>query len=525
MNSNILSDIKSGFLVFLIALPLCLGISIASGFPPVAGILTAIIGGCLSSCLGGSKLTIKGPAAGLIVIAIGSVTELGQLADGSIDMAQGYHRALAVGVVAALVQMLFSFFRVAGLGISMSKSVVHGMLAAIGVIIIAKQSHVALGAIPQAKTIFGLLAEIPHSLIVENPIIAAIGLGSLLILIFWPKIKSPITKVIPGQIVVLAVAIPLSIFLHLNETHSYQFVSHHYALGDNYLVRLPASLFAAITFPDFSAIWSGVSIKYIIMFALVGMIESTLTVVAVDSLDPQKRISNLNRDLFAVSCGNLLSASIGGLPMISEIVRSKANIDAGATSARANFFHGIFLLIFVTFIPHLLSLIPLAALAAMLIYTGMRLASPSELVHVKEVGMDQLILFVVTLVVTLMTDLLVGVGTGLALKIILHLSRGVSLKDLFAGKIDVTHHVNNARLVMHGAAAFPNLIGLKRALAKLPKNVDHVTIDLGKAQLVDYTFLSGIKILMRENKNLTFKLEHLDKFKSISGHHESTRWH
>lgn len=521
---NVLSDIKSGFLVFLIALPLCLGISIASGFPPVAGILTAIIGGCLVSCLGGSKLTIKGPAAGLIVIAIGCVTELGQLADGTIDMAKGYHQALAVGVVAALLQMLFSFFRVAGLGISMSKSVVHGMLAAIGVIIIAKQSHVALGAIPTSKTIFGLLAEIPHSLVVENPIIAAIGLGSLLILIFWPKIKSPITKIIPGQIIVLAIAIPVSIFFHLNETHSYQFVSHHYSLGDNYLVRLPASLFSAITFPDFSAIWSAASIKYIIMFTLVGMIESTLTVVAIDAIDPKKRVSNLNRDLFAISCGNLFSSLIGGLPMISEIVRSKANIDAGATSARANFFHGIFLLIFVAFTPHLLSLIPLAALAAMLIYTGMRLASPSELVHVKKVGMDQLILFVTTLIVTLMTDLLIGVATGLALKILLHLSRGVSLKNLFAGKIDVTHHDDKAKLVMHGAAAFPNLLGLKRALKKLPKNIDHVAIDLTKAQLIDYTFLSGIKILMRENKDIVFELTGLEKFKTISDHHESTRW-
>ena len=522
-SSSLISDIKSGFLVFLIALPLCLGISIASGFPPVAGILTAIIGGCLVSCLGGSQLTIKGPAAGLIVIAIGAVTELGQTAAG-LDMSLGYHRALAVGVVAALIQMAFSFFRVAGLGISMSKSVVHGMLAAIGVIIIAKQSHVALGATPEAKTIFGLLAEIPHSLVAENPIIAAIGIGSLALLIVWSKLKWKITKIIPGQIVVLAIAVPLSLFLHLNETHSYQFISHIYALDSSYLVRLPASLFSAITFPDFSEIWSGTSIKYIAMFALVGMIESTLSVVAVDAIDPKKRISNLNRDLFAISCGNLVAALIGGLPMISEIVRSKANVDAGATSARSNFFHGIFLLIFVTFLPQLLSLIPLAALAAMLIYTGMRLASPNEIAHVKAVGIDQLILFVVTLVVTLMTDLLVGVGVGLALKIILHLARGVSLKSLFAGKIDVRHEAGTARFVMHGAAAFPNLIWLKKAIAKLPEGTKQAVIDLHCVRLVDYTFLSGIKILMRERSDISFSVTGLEKFKSMSRHLDATRW-
>jgi MFS superfamily sulfate permease-like transporter len=521
---NFLSDIKSGFLVFLIALPLCLGISIASGFPPVAGILTAIVGGCLVSCFSGSELTIKGPAAGLIVSAIASVTELGQLSDGNVDMLLGYHRTLAVGVIAALIQIAFASFRVAGLGISMSKSVVHGMLAAIGVIIIAKQSHVALGSHPAAKDIFGLITEIPHSIMTANPVIAGIGLGSLLLLIFWSKLKWKISKVIPGQIMVLAIAIPLSIFLHLSETHSYQFVAHSYSLDDNYLVKIPASLFSAINFPDFSAIWSAASIKYIIMFALVGMIESTLTVVAIDAIDPQKRVSNLNRDLFAIACGNLVSSLIGGLPMISEIVRSKANIDAGATSARANFFHGVFLLGFVAFFPHMLSLIPLAALAAMLIYTGMRLASPSEIAHVKEVGIDQLILFSVTLLVTLKTDLLIGVTVGLLLKIILHLSRGVSLKELFAGKIDVTCNSNLARLVMHGAAAFPNLLGLKRQLAKLPENITHIVVDLSKVQLVDHTFLSGIKILMRENKNLVFEISGLEKFKTISDHQESTRW-
>ena len=522
-SSSLLSDIKSGFLVFLIALPLCLGISIASGFPPVAGILTAIIGGCLVSCLGGSKLTIKGPAAGLIVIAIGSVTELGQTASG-LDMSLGYHRTLAVGVVAALIQMAFSFFRVAGLGISMSKSVVHGMLAAIGIIIIAKQSHIALGAHPEAKTIFGLIAEIPHSFIAENPIIAAIGIGSLALLIVWSKLKWKITKIIPGQIVVLSIVIPLSLFLHLHKTHSYQFISHIYGLDRSYLVSLPASLFSAITFPDFSEIWSGTSIKYVIMFTLVGMIESTLSVVAIDAIDPKKHISNLNRDLFAVSCGNLVTALIGGLPMISEIVRSKANVDAGATSARANFFHGIFLLIFVTFLPHLLSLIPLAALAAMLIYTGMRLASPHEIANVKAVGTDQLILFITTLVVTLMTDLLIGVSVGLALKIILHLSRGVSLKSLFNGKIDIRYEADAVRLVMHGAAAFPNLIWLKKAIAKLPNDTKRVIIDLNYVNLVDYTFLSGIKILIREKGDINFTISGLEKFKSISKHLDATRW-
>ncbi len=516
--ADFFADLKSGFLIFLIAMPLCLGISIASGFPAIAGIITAIVGGCLVSLLGGSRLTIKGPAAGLIVIAIGAVTELGQG-----DMSAGYHKALAVGVVAALLQMIFSFLRVANLGISISKSVVHGMLSAIGVIIIAKQIHVMLGAKPEAKGIFDLIFAIPHSIMEANPIIAAIGVGSFLLLIFWPKIKSRFTKIIPAQIVIIAIVVPLALFLRIGDEHFYSFMSHDYALNNHYLVNLPASIISGITFPDFSEIFSNTSIKYIAMFSLVGMIESTLTVVAVDSIDPKKQTSNLNRDLFALSCGNLVAAFLGGLPMISEIVRSKSNVDNGATSSRANFFHGVFLLIFVAFLPKLLDLIPLAALAAMLVYVGTRLASISELKHVKNIGTDQLILFLTTLLVTIGVDLLSGVAAGLALKIILHLARGVTLKSLFCGRIETFQNDKKMRFVMHDAAAFPNLFRLRRALDKMPEEVTDVIIDVSEAKLIDHTFLTGIKNITSEKSGINFNFIGLEKFRAISDHPDSTR--
>ena len=517
--SNILADLKSGFLIFLIALPLCLGISIASGFPAIGGIITAAVGGCIVSFLGSSRLTIKGPAAGLIVIVVGAVMELG-----GGDLSIGYHRALAVGVVAALLQMLLSFFRVANLGISISKSVVHGMLSAIGVIIIAKQVHVMLGVKPEAKTIFDLIFAIPNSLIHANPIISAIGIGSFLILIFWPKIKSKITKILPAQIIILLIVIPLSYFLNLGSDSNYEFMSNTYSLGSKYLVQLPESIFASLAFPDFSVILSGISIKYIIMFALVGMIESTLTVVAIDSIDPKKQNSNLNRDLFALSCGNLISSLLGGLPMISEIVRSKANVDAGATSSKSNFFHGVFLLLFVVFLPKLLDLIPLAALAAILVYVGTRLASISEVIHTKQIGTDQLILFSTTLLVTLGTDLLIGVGVGLALKIILHLARGVTLKSLFAGRIEQSQNGNKMNFKMYDAAAFPNLFRLRKLILAMPEQIREVTIDLSDAKLIDHTFLTGIKNVTNEKQDVEFKFIGLEKFKSISDHPEATRW-
>lgn len=518
-SASLARDMRAGFLVFLIALPLCLGISLASGFPPVAGILTAVVGGCLASLLGSSRLTIKGPAAGLIVIAIGAVTELGQG-----DMTVGYHRALAVGVVAAILQMAFALLRLANLGITMSRAVVHGMLAAIGVIIIAKQSHVLMGVKPEAKEILELLREIPHSLVHANPEVMLVGMVSLLILMAWPRLRFGWARPIPAPLVVLAVAVPLSAMFHLGAAHVYYFGGHPFEVGPHYLVQLPGHLLDSLSFPDFSAILSATSIKYIVMFALVGSIESTLSVVAVDAMDPARKTSDLNKDLFAVGVGNLVAAGIGGLPMISEIVRSKANVDAGAQSSRANFAHGLFLLAFVALAPKLLGLIPLAALAAMLVYTGARLASPHELVHMRQIGMDQLALFVTTLLMTLLTDLLIGVATGLLLKFLLHALRGASPAKLFGSRVTVETEGDLVRLKVGGAAAFPSLLRLQKALESVPSNTSTVIIDLSEAILVDHTFLSGIASLTQERRGATISVSGYDHLKPASGHPQATRW-
>jgi MFS superfamily sulfate permease-like transporter len=515
---TLLKDVKAGFLVFLIALPLCLGIAMASGFPPVAGILTAVIGGVFGSLLGGARLTIKGPAAGLIAIAIASVQDLGQG-----DMVAGYKRTLAVGVVAAIIQLAFALFRTATVGIAMSPSVVHGMLGAIGVIIISKQSHTLLGVKPESKEPFQLLGELPASIMHANPEIVVIGLVSLVILFGLPQIKSKWAKMVPAPMVVLAIATPLGLWFDLDHTHTYSFMRHDYQLGPTYLVTLPGSLLDAVAFPDFSVVTSGTSIKYIIMFALVGTVESTLSVLAVDSMDPAKRVSNLNRDLFALAAGNLLSAAIGGLPMISEIVRSKANVDAGATSRWSNFAHGIFLLLFVALVPGLLHHIPLAALAAMLIYTGTRLASPREFIHAKHIGVDQLVLFCTTLLVTLWTDLLVGVLAGLALKVVLHALRGASPAVLFRTRVEESRSANVLTLTLHGAAAFPSLLAVRRAFNRVDENVTEVVLDLTDVSIVDHTFLSRVQGMVEELPNATLRIDGAEQLSPVSNHPHSVR--
>ncbi|MEV7013074.1 SulP family inorganic anion transporter [Streptosporangium sp. NPDC051022] len=511
---------KSGFLVFLIALPLCLGIALASGFPPVAGVLTAIIGGVLVSLLGSAALTIKGPAAGLIVIALGAVQELG-----GGDLAVGYRRALAVGVVAAAIQIVFALCRVATVGVAMSPSVVHGMLAAIGVIIISKQVHVALGVKPESKETLGLIAEIPHSVVNANPRILLLGAIGLLIMFGMPLIRARWARVVPAPLVVLAVTVPVALWFQLGTSHDYRFMSSTYHLGPEFLVRLPGTLLDAVAFPDFSLILTGTSLKYVVMFALIGTIESTLTVLAVDSMDPEKRSSDLNRDLLALGGGNLVSALLGGLPMISEIVRSRANIDAGATSRWSNFFHGAFLLLFVALLPGVLQAIPLAVLAAMLVYTGTRLASPREFVHAGEVGLDQLALFLTTLLVTLATDLLMGVAAGLALKIILHLVRGVPIPAFVRPRAEATRAGNVLHIHVPGAAIFTTLLPLRRTVADAGgagKDVTEVVVDVGDAALVDHTFQAGLTTMARE-WHATLTLRGLDRLTPVSAHPQATR--
>jgi MFS superfamily sulfate permease-like transporter len=511
-------DALSGFLVFLIALPLCLGIAMASGFPPVAGILTAIIGGVVVSFLGSARLTIKGPAAGLIVIALGAVQELG-----AGDAELGYRRALAVGVVAGVLQIALALARAGVIRDLMPPSVVHGMLAAIGVIIISKQTHTALGVAPQAKDPLGLIAEIPHSVANANPEILAIGAIALLVLFGLPFARAPWLRRLPGALVVLLIAVPLGLYFDLDHQHTYTLASHQYTVGPQYLVTLPGNLLTAIQAPDFSVIGSGASLKYIVMFALVGSIESLLSVSAVDSLDTAKRLSHANRDLFATGVGNTIAAAIGGLPMISEIVRSKANIDSGATSPMSNFFHGLFLLVMVAAVPGLLHQIPLAALAAMLVFTGFRLASPAEFRNAWSIGPLQLLLFVTTLVVTLATDLLVGVGVGVALKVVLHVISGVPVRYLLRAPIVSRREGDRLILEIHGAAVFTNYLGLKRRLDAIDDDVRTVVIDFSDACLVDHTVLEKLHVTSHEWQDRTLALQGLHDHRPRSSHHLAVR--
>lgn len=514
------ADLTSGFLVFLIALPLCLGISMASGFPPVAGIFTAIIGGLVVSFLGGSQLTIKGPAAGLIIIALGAVSELGQG-----DPMLGYKLTLAVVVAAGILQVILGWIKSGVLADFFPSAAVHGMLAAIGIIIIAKQLFTMIGVKPEASETLELFAELPHAFGELNPEIALIGFISLLILFLFPLFKNKYIRMVPAPLLVILVAIPIGRYFDLEHEHSYLFLDgHEYTIGPKFLVTLPDNLLSAITFPDFSQVFSMVSIKYIIMFALVGSLESLLSSKAIDGIDPYKRKSNMNKDLMGVGIGNTLAGFIGGLPMISEIVRSSANINNGGKTAWSNFFHGMFLLIFVAFFPMLIHQIPLAALAAMLVFTGYRLASPQSFYQTYKIGKEQLVIFLITIVFTLASDLLIGIGVGILTKFILHMVNGLSIKYIFKPMFTVRENGDEFTVDVFHSAVFSNYIQLKKSLDALPRGKT-IRIDFSNANLIDHTVLENLHQYQHdyEHSHGKFILSGMDHLKKNSSHELSGR--
>jgi MFS superfamily sulfate permease-like transporter len=329
------NDIVSGFLVFLLALPLSLGIAKASGFPAAMGVLSAMIGGLVTVFFKTSELSIKGPAAGLITIAAGAITDFG-------GDEQGWKIASAVIVVMSIFQIIFGFLKFGSLSDFFPHSAVHGMLAAIGLIIIGKQIPVLLGDDPtlyKGEGPIELYMDIPKFILNAHWHIAVIGIIGLIIMFGLPLLKINFFKKIPAPIIVLFVAIPITIYWEFKKTEpSYSLVS----IGD---------FWGSLNFnADFSAINTFNFWKYVFMFLFVSTLESLLTVKAVDNLDPYKRKSNYNGDLIGQGAGNFFSGLLGGLPMISEVVRSSSNVGFGAISKWSNFFHGLFLLLAMIFL-------------------------------------------------------------------------------------------------------------------------------------------------------------------------------
>lgn len=546
---NLRFDLISGLLVFVIALPLCLGIANASNFPAINGIFTAIAGGIICSLLSNSELTIKGPAAGMIAIVMGATLDFAGLASIAKDNLSNtdpniYLQYLpmvgAVAVVAGVLQLIMGLLKAGSLADFFPTSVIHGLLASIGLIIIGKQLYPLLGLKPNGSTeAYEAYLELPAHISFFAWQVGLIGVASLVFLFVYPFLKKRIAlcNVIPAQLIILLVAVPASMYLYRDfkdGKRSYE-IQHagHPAKQEvkSLLVKVPESpsaLRASLIYPNFTRAGTFVFWKWVLMFMLVGSLESLLSAKAVETLDPWKRKSDLNRDLAAVGFANAAVASIGGLPMISEIVRSSANKDYGARTRWSNFFHGLFLLLSILALPFVLNKIPLAALAAMLVYAGCRLANYKEFLHMWHVGKEQLAIFLATIAGVLATDLLIGVGIGIATKIVIHMINGMSIATIFSPAAEVIDQVDEDDVTVRvtKSLVFSNWIAMRRKLEKLGiREQNNVTLDLSGASLVDHTVMDKLHELEQDfqRAGLILKVVGLENLRSLSGHQHAAR--
>ncbi len=471
---NIYSNLLPSLLVFLVALPLCLGIALGSGAPPFAGLLAGMAGGIVVGLISGSHLSVSGPAAGLTILVSTSITQLGS-----------FETFLFAVVIAGFFQILFGLLRVGKLGEFIPNTVIRGMMAAIGLILILKQIPHLVGydhdfeGDEDFSQIDGenTFTEILIAFLKISPGAAFIGTISILLLLVLESKRMRTNlffKWFPGTLVVVMVGI---LYTFLFEKGS------SWAIAQEHLVAVPhvsqlSDWATEFHFPNWGA-WSNLHVWTMgLTIALVASLESLLGIEAVDKLDPQKRNTNSNLELIAQGTGNMVSGLIGGIPVTSVVVRSTANISAGASHKTSTILHGFWLVISVMFFPFVLNHIPLASLAAILIFVGYKLVKPAIFIEIWRQGKIQFIPFIVTLIAILGLDLLKGIGIGLLVGLFFVIKRN------FKKGIALHEHEGNFLIRFQQEVTFLNRPLLKETLSKIPNHA-HLLMDLSRTERMD----------------------------------------
>ena len=495
--ANLKSDLPSGLVVFLVALPLCLGIALASGAPFFSGIISGIIGGIVIGSLSNSSLSVSGPAAGLAALVFGAISSIGD-----------FSLFLCAVFIAGILQILLGVAKLGGIANYIPGSVIKGMLTSIGILIVAKQIPHAFGYDKDEKgNITELLPygdEDMHELL--QPLqhievgVFILCLLSIIIMIVWDKpfIKKRI-KFVPGALVAVIVAVIINeIWIKTGSK---------LAVQNEHLVQIKVAgsaneFFSFFTLPDFNGFLNGTVIVYGVVIALIASLETLLSIEAIDNLDPQRRVTNTNKELFAQGVGNSVAGLVGGLPVTSVIVRSSANVNSGAKSKMSAIIHGVMLLVSIVFIPGLLNKIPLSALAAILLLTGYKLAKPVVFKNFWTAGKYQFIPFIITVVVIIAVDLfavipalsgkglLVGVMAGIiaAAGAILH----GNLKNSYYFHSEKHKEGDTINVRLSEEVSFLNKAAIRQTLDHMPEN-SSVIIDASNTKYIDYDVLELIK--------------------------------
>lgn len=499
------NDWKSGISVFLVALPLCLGIALASGAPLFSGLISGIIGGIIVGIFSGSEVSVSGPAAGLTIIVATAIKDLGS-----------YQGFLIAVILAGVLQLIFGYLKGGRLSAFFPDSVIKGMLVAIGLVIILKQIPHALGDDADYEGEFefeqvadgqNTITEFIRSFVDFNYGAVNITIACLLLMIIWEKFAKKNVKFFQAFPASLA-AVALGIFIN----EMYALYRPEYFLGNSSMHMVAVPLFKnvgdftnTLISPDFTFLFNPKIYTVGLTLAIVASLESLLSLEASDSIDTEKRISSSNQELKAQGIGNILSGLLGGLPVTSVVVRTSANVYSGAKTRASSIFHGVLLICSILFIPTIINQIPLAALAAILLMVGYKLANPQVFRKIYNEGTDQFIPFMVTILAVVFKDLLWGIAIGSLIGILF------VLKTNFNNTITVVREGNNVLINLSKDIYFMNKSQMKEILMTL-KSGDEVYIDGSKAKFIDHDIFS---ILLEFKKNA--KRKNIDiEFKNVS---------
>jgi len=473
-------DLPAGLSVFLVALPLCLGIALASGAPLSSGLISGIIGGLVVSLISGSPLGVSGPAAGLTTLVAASIISLGD-----------FKVFLLAVMVAGLFQVILGLLKLGVVANYFPSSVIKGMLAAIGIILISKQIPIAVGydhpdfwtsGFPKlfsAENLSGNFEPFYHYTTRGAILITAISL-MVFILLRQPFAKR--LKAIPAPLVVVVIGSVVNIF--------FTDLASDYSLKQAQLVNIPANVFADIAFPDFSKLFTHAEIwKDGVIIGLLATLETLLCAEAVDKLDRHNRITPVNRELIAQGVGNMTCGLLGAIPITAVVVRGAANADAGGRTKLSAFTHGLFLLLAVLLFPFLLNKIPYASLAAILLVTGYNLTKPQLYKNVWKSGKKQFIPFAITILVILSTDLLIGVSIGLLISTYFIIQNNFKTEY----KITESRHegINTYFIKLNSDVTFLNKVKLRKTLDQISE-YSKLTIDGSECNFIDYDILEII---------------------------------
>ena len=507
-------DFPAGIVVFLVALPLCLGIALASGAPLFSGIISGIVGGLIVAWVSGSQLSVSGPAAGLTVIILHAIEQLGS-----------FQTLLLSVAVAGCIQLLLGILKAGVIGAYFPAAVIKGMLSAIGLILIMKQIPHAVGydadfegdeAYLQADT-HTTFSEMSNALQYISPGAVIVSAVAIIIMLLWETglfKRNRILSLLPGPLV----AVLWGLFYNLwSQTYAPTLTIAKEHLVNLPLIHRPVEFFDQLTFPDFSQLTNPQVYTIAATIAIVASLETLLSLEAVDKIDPLKRVAPTNRELKAQGLGNLLCGLLGGLPMTAVIVRSAANVAAGGRTKVACFVHGICLVLSVMFLTQYLDLIPLSCLAAVLLLTGYKLAKPQLFRDMYRRGVNQFAPFLITLIAILVTDLLKGIAVGIAVGLYF------VIKTNFHAAISYTRDGNNYLIRLQKDVSFLNKALLRAYLDRIDEN-GFVIIDGTRAQFVDDDILETIFDFRSASKddNITVELKNLavrDGFVPSDAHH------